>query len=114
MKDIKNIKNYYHSDCWGILFGKNISTSRVGSMSAGQIIELYLAWSEDKVFEAKARVYGGPYLINAAGFLCEWIIGKEKKDFPEFTAQKILNIFEFPEFKKSAAFLVEDVLRGIP
>ncbi len=113
MSSQKSIQEYYQGDFWGELLGPDIIKSQSGSMSSGQKIELFLKIQNNCVADAKAKIYGGPYLIFSAGFFCEWIKNKNPKEILNFSAQNILQAFNFPETKKSSAFLVEAAVRKL-
>ncbi len=106
-------RDYYEKDCWGVLSGPDVSVSQVGSVSAGQVIKLYVRWENKKIIEAKSEIYGGPYLIWAVGFICEWLVNKNRAEIKNFSAQEFFKNLNFPENKKQIFFLLEDLLRAL-
>ena len=103
-KKLKQAQTFYNQDYWGVLSGPDIKIYQAGSISSGQLIRIYVQFSSDdivsslagriyeecgganlvfvpkKIINIRAQVYGGPYLIIAAGYFCEFVLNKNLKD----------------------------------
>lgn len=113
MNGVGGFFKYYYDqeDLWGELTGPDVIRAEAGSFSLGQKIQLFLKIKNAVVLDAKAKLYGGPYLFLAAGFLCEWVKNQPIERLSEFSAEIIFKKFDFPEVKKSSGFLVEEVIK---
>jgi len=113
-KKLKQAQTFYNQDYWGVLLGPDIKIYQAGSLSSGQLIKIYLEISNQKIIDIRVQVYGGPYLIIAAGYFCEFVLNKNFKEILEkFSLEKIWADLNFPEHKKSILLLLEDILQNL-
>jgi len=133
----KQAQSFYQKNYWGILSGEDIKIYQAGSLFSGQIIKIYLRLSSDDlvsplvmpspptplplvgegrgsgvVVAIKAQIYGGPYLMSAAGYFCEFVLNKNLKEILEkFSMEIFFHDLKLPENKKSILLLLEDLIR---
>ena len=97
----------------GVLLGDEIVCFKAGSLSQGEMAELYVRLLDDKIVEAKYKVFGCPYAIAMIGFVRDWVMGKTLSQCREFDFHCLFEAFDIPADKKHTAILAEDLLKKL-
>ena len=111
-----HIRDYYqHSPYFGSWPNEtpDVYTAKVGSMSAGEIMQLQIKVEKEKIIDARVKVYGSGYAIAVAAFVANWSVGRTRLEFLTLTAADIAKALQLPDTQNHSAVLGEDLLRAL-
>ena len=84
-----------------------------GDVASGSTLKLICKIENKKIFSAKYQVYGCPYLMASAEWLCEMIQGKSASQLKKLKIMNLMKILSIPPERKSIILILEDVVDGI-
>jgi nitrogen fixation NifU-like protein len=90
----------------------DVLTVQVGSLSAGEILQLQVKIHDQQISDVCYQILGCPYAIACSEYLAGWLMNKKIADL-HFSVQKIITDLQLPSFKQHCALLAEDAVIAI-
>ncbi|MAC91894.1 MAG: hypothetical protein CMO99_05060 [Woeseiaceae bacterium] len=82
-------------------------------VATGSILKLICKTENNKISSARYQVYGCPYLMASAEWLCETVQGKSASQLKKLKIMDLMKILSIPTERKSIILILEDVVDGI-
>ena len=87
-------------------------TGIVGSIDAGETIQLTIAVSDERISDARFKAFGCPTVIAAGSVVTEWIKGRRIDEVRRMTVRQIEDALGgLPPEKRRSATLAEKALK---
>lgn len=77
------------------------------------VLRLALRWADQRVADARFRVYGCPTTIAVGAWLADWLIGRSRTELACLRAADLRQALEIPEDRAHCALMGEDALRAL-
>ena len=84
-----------------------------GDVATGSILKLICVIENNKISLARYQVYGCPYLMASAEWLCEIMQGKSASQLRQLKIMSLMKTLCIPTERKSIILILEDVVDGI-
>ena len=82
-------------------------------VATGSILKLICKIENNKISSARYQVYGCPYLMASAEWLCETVQGKSAPQLKKLKIMDLMKMLSIPTERKSIILILEDVVDGI-
>lgn len=89
----------------------NIGTGLVGAPSCGDVIKLQINVKENKIIDAKFKVFGCGSAIASSSYTTEILKGKTLEDAITIKNIDIANYLKLPPVKLHCSMLAEDAIK---
>jgi nitrogen fixation protein NifU and related proteins len=102
----------YHLGEWPLGADDIVSTS-VGSYSLGAVVQLQVKHNHGAIIDTRFKAYGNPYVIAAASYIAQQLMGQSLKDAASISYDHIMQALQLPLAQQYCAILLEDAIRSV-
>lgn len=88
-----------------------VGTGEAGSLDAGTMARIQVRVREDRIIEARFKVFGCSAAIAAAGLVTEWLEGASLEEARELSAERVVEYLALPAERVHVAAVAIDAAR---
>jgi nitrogen fixation NifU-like protein len=88
-----------------------VGTGEAGSLDAGTVARIQVRVRDERIVEARFKVFGCSAAIAAAGLVAEWLEGSSLDEARQLTAERIVEQLTLPEDRVHVAGIAVDAAR---
>jgi nitrogen fixation NifU-like protein len=89
----------------------DVGTGEAGSLDAGTFARIQVRLRQERIVEARFKVFGCSAAIAATGLVAEWLEGASLADAGLVTAERVVRHLELPDERAHVAGLAVDAAR---